>query len=158
MDERWCICACNKRYEVSNLGRVRNRIKDKIMKATVGSHGYPMVSLGRDIKRTVHSLVAEAFLGPCPPGHEVRHSDDNRENPRLDNLCYGTRKQNVADMFARGRQGDRTASYWKGRETMGEEQIKQSAKKTVETRNKKYGPGHTRLGFAGIKYSKEFDL
>ena len=117
-----------------------------------------MVGLGRKIKRTVHSLVAENFIGPCPPGQEVRPGDDNRENPRLDNLCYGTRKQNVADMFSKGRQGDRSKAYYKRQRTLGAEGIKKAAEKTVETRNKLYGPVHTCKGFAGIKYSQEFDL
>jgi hypothetical protein len=154
MIEGWRVCICHAGYEVSSSGRVRNRVRGNILKSTLGSHGYPMVSLGRKIKRTVHSLVAEAFLGPCPPGQEVRHRDDERWNAALSNLEYGTRAQNVADMLSRGRQGNRTAAYYKGRERMGNEAIKRAAKKTLETRNRLYGPGHTRLGFAGIKYSK----
>jgi transcriptional regulator with XRE-family HTH domain len=47
-------------------------------------------------------MVAEAFLGPCPKGEEVRHGDGDRTNPRLDNLSYGTRAQNIADCKIHG--------------------------------------------------------
>lgn len=63
------------------------------------------VAFGRGNSRCVHMLVAEAFLGPRPIGQEVRHKDDDRTNPRLDNLEYGTRQDNVNDMMGRGR-------YW----------------------------------------------
>lgn len=105
-------------YEVSDAGRVRSRlrviaingaqqktrtVRERILRAGVASHGYPMVVLGRGNSRTVHSLVAQAFLGPCPAGMEVLHADDNRNNPRLSNLSYGTRSRNLTEAWARGR-------------------------------------------------------
>lgn len=43
----------------------------------------------------VHSLVAEAFIGPCPKGLEVNHKDRDRGNNRADNLEYLTHLENV---------------------------------------------------------------
>lgn len=43
--------------------------------------------------RTVHSLVAEAHLGPRPPGLEVNHKDGDRINNRLENLEYVTKSE-----------------------------------------------------------------
>ncbi|WP_287257689.1 HNH endonuclease [Mesorhizobium sp.] len=54
------------------------------------------------VKRKVHQAVADAFLGPCPPKHEVRHLDGNPANNCVSNLAYGTRAQNVADAIAHG--------------------------------------------------------
>jgi len=51
----------------------------------------------------VHRLVAAAFIGPCPPGQEVLHDDDNPANNALNNLKYGTHRKNQGDMAARGR-------------------------------------------------------
>jgi hypothetical protein len=42
----------------------------------------------------VHRLILETFVGPCPEGHETLHLDDNPRNNRLENLRWGTRKEN----------------------------------------------------------------
>jgi flavin-dependent thymidylate synthase len=92
-------------YEVSSEGRVR-RIGRQPKQNTIGAHGYLVVSLnrpGKQVTRTVHSLVAEAFLGPRPDGHEVRHKDHERTDARLCNLKYGTSAENSADMVAADR-------------------------------------------------------
>lgn len=104
-------------YDVSNLGRVRSwvavggdyrqlalrrrRSTPKLLKPGLMGAGYPTVAFGRGGTQLVHRLVAAAFLGPCPPGQECRHKDDNRANPRWDNLEYGTRQDNVNDMMRR---------------------------------------------------------
>jgi hypothetical protein len=70
-----------------------------------GASGYLSAQIRNDGKRQkfkVHILVARAFLGPAPDGQECRHKDGNRLNPCLDNLHYGTRKQNIADAIAHG--------------------------------------------------------
>lgn len=101
-------------YEVSSEGRVRSldrnvrgrhgmrRISGVLLRPGIASNDYPTVAIGRGNTRTVHSLVAAAFIGPCPIGQEVRHRDGNRRNPRADNLRYGTRGQNIADAILSG--------------------------------------------------------
>lgn len=104
-------------YSVSTRGRVYSHervvaygngvrtIRPKILKTSLNTHGYPYVSLHRDgtrVCRTVHRLVARAFHGKCPEGMEVRHKDGNRQNPRLKNLVYGTRQENMADRYDHG--------------------------------------------------------
>lgn len=106
-------------YEVSSEGRVRGlsrkiphglgdafrHVKGKVLAAKPGNHGYPSVMLSREGKKklcTVHRLVMHAFVGSCPDGFEVAHSDGNRLNCRLQNLRYATRKENVADSIAHG--------------------------------------------------------
>lgn len=97
-------------YEVSNLGRVRSYIRPgfggrsdapRFIGGGLNSSGYPDVTL-RKQHRTIHRLVMLAFVGPCPEGQEVRHLDGSRDNPRLENLAYGTRKENVADSIEHG--------------------------------------------------------
>ena len=69
------------------------------------SHGYPCVNLrldGETVLVRVHQLLARAFIGPVPDGMEVRHNDGNPGNCRLDNLCYGTRAQNIEDAKRQG--------------------------------------------------------
>lgn len=108
-------------YEINSSGQVRSidrkvwggpRMgfylkRGRILKPGIASHGYPTVSLGRRNSRTLHSLVAEAFLGPCPQGCEVRHKDGNRQNPRLENLEYGTRSDNMKDAAKHGSRDNR---------------------------------------------------
>lgn len=56
----------------------------------------------RPSSHRVHSLVAEAFIGPRPPGLIVCHKDGNPKNNNVDNLYYGTTKQNSADSIRHG--------------------------------------------------------
>lgn len=100
MTEIWMPCPGYPGYEVSDLGNVRS--PKQILVSVVGSHGYLQTQLRRGNVRTVHSLVLEAHVGPCPQGMESRHLDGNKLNCRLDNLCWGTPKQNGKDKIRHG--------------------------------------------------------
>lgn len=107
------------KYEVSDHGRVRsyirsgrtnNRITEiPTIKKLTNSAGYNVVSLSfNGISRAfhVHRLVAEAYLGPCPNGMEVRHLNGNTLDNRVENLTYGTPQENTNDrMQQNGDQG-----------------------------------------------------
>lgn len=86
-------------YQVSNLGQVMG--PKGLRKLSPDSEGYLSVTL-RQRGRRVHKLVAEAFLGPCPEGLQVRHKDGNHLNPALENLEYGTPTANRLDSVAHG--------------------------------------------------------
>lgn len=100
------------RYQVSNIGRVRSLPREGtrggILKPAVRK-GYTRVKLssGRTTYkwRHVHALVLEAFEGPCPPGQQICHFDDNPENNRLENLRYGYPADNLQDKVRRGIHG-----------------------------------------------------
>ena len=54
--------------------------------------------------RGVHTLVLEAFRGPCPPGMEACHfPDPDKSNNHLDNLRWDTRSENHHDAAIRSR-------------------------------------------------------
>ena len=106
-------------YEVSSHGRIRSldrtvnysngqirRQKGKILSTPLMQQtGYPFVKLsnhGKNQVRTVHSLVAETFIGTRPEGTEVCHNDGNRTNNHLDNLRYGTPSENELDKLRHG--------------------------------------------------------
>lgn len=57
---------------------------------------------GKQIKRLAHRVVLEAFVGPCPDGMEARHLNGIRTDNRVENLCWGTRKQNMRDRDRHG--------------------------------------------------------
>lgn len=95
-------------YDVSNLGRVR-RVRGvtagRIVSMRPLPNGYLTVALSRPGKaqtRAVHRLVALAFLGPCPPGMEIDHKDNDRANPAASNLQYLTHLDNMRQAVARG--------------------------------------------------------
>lgn len=90
-------------YMVSDIGRVRNC--DGRLLAGQDTARYPKVVLKRGGKPTmkyIHRMVLEAFLGPCPDGYEARHLDGNRQNNRLSNLAWGSRRDNQADRIRHG--------------------------------------------------------
>jgi hypothetical protein len=101
-------------YRVSGLGTVQScwsrgaypRLTDKWRDLrTTLVQGYPSLTLSREGQESfhrVHLLVIRAFRGPAPEGMECRHIDGNRGNPRLDNLEYGTRLENMADRDSHG--------------------------------------------------------
>jgi hypothetical protein len=79
----------------------------KMLKPSPQSSGYKQVDLssgGKMTKRLVHRLVLEAFVGPCPAGHEALHGDGDRTNNSVENLRWGTSKENSADAIAQGTQ------------------------------------------------------
>jgi len=102
-------------YEVSSLGRVKTvarsvpcvfngtlskrAIPERIRKTHL-HNGYWSVRLEtREKARTyyVHCLVAEAFLGPRPAGNDVCHGPAGKRVNTVENLRYGTRKENLKD-------------------------------------------------------------
>ena len=94
-------------YYVSSFGRVLSRVRcrDKILSPAVCSKmGHLSLPLGRGTNGLlVHRLVMLAFAGPCPAGKEVRHLDGDAGNNNLENLEYGTRKENNEDMVYHGK-------------------------------------------------------
>jgi hypothetical protein len=91
-------------YQVSNMGNVKSlsrenisngiiryKSKEKILTPSKDCDGYYKVDLSKDGKpktMAVHKLVAMAFLGHIPNGHnvEVDHKNDIKNDNRLENL------------------------------------------------------------------------
>lgn len=96
------------RYGVSTEGRVASVRSEKarLLPQQVNSRsGYLYVQYSLDGKhctRTVHGLVAKAFLGPVPHGQEVCHSNGVRSDARVVNLRYATKSENHADRVLHG--------------------------------------------------------
>lgn len=121
MEEVWVPVTVEpfcKLYSVSNFGRVRSEYREvphiigvRKLKARILTprytwrYGYPILNLSLNGKMTtfrVHTLVALAFLGPRPPGAEVRHLDGNPRNSHLSNLAYGSSQENANDKTRHG--------------------------------------------------------
>jgi len=114
-NEEWADIPNFVGYQVSTLGRVRSldRIvacrngrtqnrKGKILRPAPSQDGYPMVVLciaGVPWTKLVHDLVASAFLGERPEGHEVHHRNTRRDDNRLSNLSYRPGDQHLIEHF-----------------------------------------------------------
>lgn len=119
---RWVKRACAYgTYEVSSMGRVRSwrsglaRVLSPMWSGRSGCM-YASFRPGRvggvvtrDI--TVHSAVAEAFLGPRPAGYDIDHIDGDTHNNSVDNLAYCTHQENVQRGWRRGRLSQRGESH-----------------------------------------------
>lgn len=94
-------------YEVSNTGKLRSLHKGepRELRQTQENTGYLSVGLYKDtlkVTRSVHSLVAEAFIGPRPQGHHVCHVDGRKTNNAVDNLIIASPKTNALHKLAHG--------------------------------------------------------
>ena len=85
-------------YEVSNLGKVRNKKTGRILKpANCG--GYLSVGLSRKGKtssHSVHQLVAKAFILNPENKPQVNHIDKDGTNNKLSNLEWCSSAENNA--------------------------------------------------------------
>lgn len=95
------------RYGCSQDGRVWSRMTTrywKELKPFLAGKGYRVVTVccGKQVKRYVHVLILETFVGPCPEGMECRHLDGNRANNCLSNLEWATHSTNEKDKRRHG--------------------------------------------------------
>lgn len=102
------------RYEVSDGGEVRsiphvvvrsngvpNRVVGQVLAQNPSVKGHMLVTIERR-KVRVHRLVLEAFVGPCPPGLQGLHRNDDPAVNSLGNLYWGTPAENMNDRVSNG--------------------------------------------------------
>ena len=102
-------------YQVSSLGRVKSLAKEILIKNGYtrhqeerflalhpNTHGYLTVGIYKNAKRkhrTIHRLVAEAFLPNRDKSLEVNHKDGDKINNRVDNLEWCSGYKNLAHAY-----------------------------------------------------------
>ncbi len=124
MVETWKRIQGHPDYEVSDQGRVRSFKKPgqpRLMRFRADRYGHLRLELD-GVTRKVHQLVANAFI-PLPSQHLsgcdavargllcicsaeplcVRHLNDDKNDNRAINLCWGTYSQNLIDSYTNGR-------------------------------------------------------
>lgn len=113
-------------YQASSEGRVRSvdrvlvrsngrshTVRGKVLRPGISSR-YSMVVLRNEDGvngKTVHSIVAETFIGPRPDGMVIDHKDENTENNRPNNLEYVTQRENVR-RFHKNKGTECIGVYW----------------------------------------------
>ena len=94
--EEWKPVVGFEMYEVSNLGNVRRKGKNKNLKPA-DRNGYPIVTLSSKEKRRtvpIHRLVAEAFI-PNPENKPyIDHCNTIKSDCRVENLSWVSAKEN----------------------------------------------------------------
>ena len=84
-------------YEISNLGRIRNKITGKILKPSIKNGYYYLILCKDKIQKHhyIHRLVASTFI-PNPNNYsQVNHIDENKLNNNVDTLEWCTSKYNT---------------------------------------------------------------
>ena len=106
MDECWKRYKNSSDYWVSNKGRVWSSISNSFIEGTpncrTGHIDISTKSNGKRVHRYLHRMIAETFI-PNPKNYPmVRHIDDDPSNNIVDNLAWGTQKDNMRDSINNG--------------------------------------------------------
>jgi hypothetical protein len=96
-------CIRDDRYLIGSDGSVYSTNTMRYIKQTDDKNGYQQIALGRRRTAKVHQIVLEAFCKEERDNRVVRHLDGNPKNNRVENLKWGTRKENHHDMIGHGR-------------------------------------------------------
>jgi len=111
-------------YEVSNLGRVRRKLRSKRVKQ-IGEYAYikglnngkymqvfirPHI-VGKSKVYTIHRLVATLFVDNINNKPEINHIDGNKLNNAASNLEWVTRKENCQHRELHGLSNNKRDKY-----------------------------------------------
>lgn len=93
------------KYEISSLGRIRNKLTNKILKMTNKNGDYFRIILYNKNKKKscyIHRLVAETFIPNPQNYHYVNHKDLNKQNNKVENLEWCTQSYNTIHAIKNG--------------------------------------------------------
>ena len=100
-------------YEISNNGKVRSlsrwdnkgkRVRGRMMKIYIGTHGYQIVDLCKNGKRKhyqLHRLMAETFIPNTDNKPCIDHINTIKTDNRIKNLRWVTRSENMLNELTR---------------------------------------------------------
>ena len=107
MDERWWYIDGAPGYMISDCGRVWSERTERFLKVKPmdreGHMGVCMSINGEPRYEYIHRLMAKAFI---PNPHSlpvVRHLNDNPRDNALENLAWGTQRDNMHDALRNGK-------------------------------------------------------
>ena len=107
--EIWkAVADSNGEYHISSHGRVKSYKcgKERILKPSLIGNGYPAINIWQNTKkskcRTIHKLVALAFIPKPDNKTQVNHKDGNKLNNHIDNLEWVTQQENIQHAWDNG--------------------------------------------------------
>jgi hypothetical protein len=89
-------------YEISDLGRLRNKKSGYMMSLNNVKNGYIQAAMtidGKVKREAIHRLVAKAFIENGDEKLTVNHIDGDKTNNKAANLEWMTQKENVNHAF-----------------------------------------------------------
>ncbi len=102
----YAVSACGKVASSRRAGQQVGRTWPwRLLSLKTNSRGYKMVTLykrGDSQETSVHRLVLLSCVGSCPAGMECRHLNGDQVDNRVENLSWGTHKENIADKYRHG--------------------------------------------------------
>lgn len=99
MEEIWKLIDGYENYYVSNMGKIKNSVTNKILRGQNNGRGYLFVTLydknhkGKQIM--IHRLVALAFIDNPHNFPQVNHIDEDKRNNTVENLEWCTSEYNI---------------------------------------------------------------
>lgn len=95
------------KYQISNFGRIKslnynNTHKEKIMKLSLDKYGYTKLSIAKnnkDYSKTIHRLVAQAFIPNPENKSQINHKNGVKTDNRVENLEWCTVSENHKHAF-----------------------------------------------------------
>ena len=117
--EKWKKHPNYENIEVSNMGRVIQKVGDKFFEKQYikNPEGYLKVTIGKDpnrVSRKVHILVAQTWIPNPDNKPEVDHINTDKTDNRAENLRWVTRSENMNNEITKSRLSRKvTESYIK---------------------------------------------
>ena len=93
------------RYEVNNLGQIRHKERQQVLKPRANKSGCEYVNFNIDGHRSnfaIHRIVANAFIPNPKYKPEINHKDGNKSNNKIFNLEWVDSSENKIHSYKSG--------------------------------------------------------